>query len=142
MYCLWDIVLKKYRVLLDTNMLMLLGKGVDVFEQIEEILLTKPEYYVIKPVIEELERIASRGGVKERKAARLALDIVKKKCRVIDIERPRGVTVDDLILDIASKEKFIVATNDRVLRRRLREKGLPEIYFREEKHLLEAQGVD
>ncbi|WFO76317.1 30S processome protein Utp24 [Desulfurococcaceae archaeon MEX13E-LK6-19] len=122
-------------------MLMLFGRGVNVFEQIEELLLAKPEYYVIKPVVEELEKILRKGGVKEKKAARLALEAVKKYCRVIDIERPPGVKVDDLIVRVAVENKFIVATNDRELRRKLREKGVPEIYFREEKRLLESQGV-
>lgn len=133
--------MKKPRVLLDTNMLMLFGRGINVFEQIEELLASKPEYYVIKPVVEELEKIIEKGGVKEKKAARLALNAVKRYCSIIDIEKPPGVEVDDLIVHVAEKNKFIVATNDRELRKKLRGRGVPEIYFREEKKLLELQGV-
>ena len=128
-------------VLLDTNILMLIGRGIDIFTQIEELLDTKPEYYVIEPVVKELEKIIAHGGVKERKAAKLALELVKKKCRIIEISLSPDKSVDDLLLEIALREGFIVATNDRELRRRLREAGIPEIYFREEKQLLEAQGV-
>jgi len=120
---------------------MLVGKGIDIFTQIMELLDAKPEYYVISPVVKELEKITAHGGIKERKAAKLALEIVKKKCRIIEVPLSPEKTVDDLLLEIALKEGFIVATNDRELRRRLREKGIPEIYFREEKQLLEAQGV-
>lgn len=132
---------RKIGILLDTNILMLIGRGIDIFTQIEELLDTKPEYYVIEPVVKELEKIIAHGGVKERKAAKLALELVKKKCRVIEISLSPDKSVDDLLLEIALREGFIVATNDRELRRRLREAGIPEIYFREEKQLLEAQGV-
>jgi len=132
---------RKIGILLDTNILMLIGRGIDIFTQIEELLDTKPEYYVIEPVVKELEKIFAHGGVKERKAAKLALELVKKKCRVIEISLSPDKSVDDLLLEIALREGFIVATNDRELRRRLREAGIPEIYFREEKQLLEAQGV-
>ncbi len=132
---------RKMGVLLDTNILMLIGRGIDIFTQIEELLDTKPEYYVIEPVVKELEKIIAHGGVKERKAAKLALELVKKKCRIIEISLSPDKSVDDLLLEIALREGFIVATNDRELRRRLREAGIPEIYFREEKQLLEAQGV-
>ena len=132
---------RKIGVLLDTNILMLIGRGIDIFTQIEELLDTKPEYYVIGPVVKELKKIISHGGVKERKAAKLALELVKKKCRVIEVSLSPNKSADDLLLEIALREGFIVATNDRVLRRRLREAGVPEIYFREEKQLLEAHGV-
>ena len=132
---------RKMGVLLDTNILMLIGRGIDIFTQIKELLDTKPEYYVIEPVVKELEKIFAHGGVKERKAAKLALELVKKRCRVIEISLSPDKSADDLLLEIALREGFIVATNDRELRRRLREAGIPEIYFREEKQLLEAQGV-
>lgn len=132
---------RKMGILLDTNILMLIGRGIDIFTQIEELLDTKPEYYVIEPVVKELEKIIVHGGVKERKSAELALKLVKKKCRVIEVSLSSDKSVDDLLLEIALRKGFIVATNDRELRRRLREAGIPEIYFREEKQLLEAQGV-
>lgn len=133
--------MKKPRVLLDTNMLMLFGKGVNIFDQIEELLISKPEFYVIKPVVDELKKIAEKGRVKDKRVAKLALQAVEKYCRIIDIDVKQGMKVDDLIVEVASREKFVVATNDKELRRRLREKGIPEIYYREEKHLLEVQGV-
>ncbi len=133
--------MKKYKVLLDTNMLMLIGKGIDVFTQIEDLLEAKVEFYVIKPVLKELEKIATKGNLKERKSARLALNLINKYCKVIEIEKPSGTSVDELLAYLASRQGFIVATNDKELRRKLRERGIPEIYFREEKHLLEAQGI-
>jgi len=122
-------------------MLMLIGKGIDVFTQIEDLLEAKVEFYVIKPVLKELEKIATKGNLKERKSARLALNLINKYCKVIEIEKPSGTSVDELLAYLASRQGFIVATNDKELRRKLRERGIPEIYFREEKHLLEAQGI-
>ena len=54
-------------VLLDTNILMLIGRGIDIFTQIEELLDTKPEYYVIEPVVRELEKIVAHGELRRGK---------------------------------------------------------------------------
>ncbi len=134
--------MKKYKVLLDTNMLMLIGKGIDVFDQISEILVTKPEFYIVKQVINELNKIKEKGGIKERKTVELVLRLIKEKCKIINIDVKEYASVDDLILELASEEGYIVATNDRELRKKLRKKGVPQIYLREEKYLLEAWGIE
>ncbi len=132
---------RRIGVLLDTNILLLIGDGVDVFSQIEELLLTKPTYYVIKPVIEELEKLSRSRKPSLRRKARLALELARRLCVVI--EPPRILpSVDDMIAETALIHGLIVATSDRGLRRKLREKGVPEIYYREEKHMLEAAGIE
>ncbi len=132
---------RRIGVLLDTNILLLLGDAVDVFEQIEALLLTKPRYYVIAPVLEELRRIAERASPALRRKARLALSVVEKKCIVIEPPR-RLPSVDDMLVETARLHGFVVATSDRELRRKLRRNNIPEIYYREEKRMLEAAGIE
>ena len=128
------------RVILDTSILMLLYNGVQVFDEIEELLLSKPECIVPRSVVKELEKISKSSDktLHQRRAARLALEALEKKgCRVIET----GLSADDAIIELATRLRdAIVATADNELRRRLRELGLPNIYYRRSRHglMLEA----
>lgn len=122
-------------------MLMMAGRGLGIFEQIEEILNSKPVFIVLSQVKKELEKIANTGSPRERRAAAVALELIKAKCIVMDLGQSEAKGVDELIIDAALREKALVATNDRKLRKKLREKGLAEIYFREEKSMLESQST-
>ncbi|ABN69933.1 SSU processome protein Utp24 [Staphylothermus marinus F1] len=133
---------KKPLILLDTNMLLLIADGINVFEQIEEKILAKPEYIVLKPVIEELEKIMNKGNPSLRRKARFALEIAKKFCKIVDIRTMPGEKVDDLLIRYAMQNNAAVATNDRELRKKLREKGIPEIYLREEGMIIEVEGLE
>jgi rRNA-processing protein FCF1 len=132
---------KGITVLLDTNMLLIMANGIPVLEQIEEKLLTKPRYIVIKPVYDELVRIADSEKPSISRRARLALEIVNRYCEIVDYAVNPGETVDDAILRYASENNAVVATNDKELRRRLRSRGLPEIYLREESWRIDVEGV-
>ncbi|ACL11672.1 PIN domain-containing protein [Desulfurococcus amylolyticus] len=132
---------KGITVLLDTNMLLMMANGIPVLEQIEEKLLTKPRYIVIKPVYDELVRIVDSEKPSISRRARLALEIVNRYCEIVDYAVNPGETVDDAILRYASENNVVVATNDKELRRRLRSRGLPEIYLREESWRIDVEGV-
>jgi len=126
------------RVAFDTSVLLLLYEGVPVFEEAAELLLSNPDCVVPKQVVEELERLAAASGLHRRKAARLALMAVQRYCEVRKID---GDTADDALIALATMDpELIVATADRELRRRLRELGLPSIYYRRSRHglMLEA----
>nr|WP_070807793.1 PIN domain-containing protein [Pyrodictium occultum] len=128
------------RVIYDTSMLMLLYEGVPVFEESASLLLSNPECVVPRQVLEELERIASGPGpIHRRRAARLAIEALRREsCRVVDTS---AESADEAILALAlSDQEAIVATADNELRRRLREKGLPNIYYRRSRHGLMLEG--
>jgi len=125
-------------VVIDTNMLMLAHEGIDIFTQISELLSTKCTFIVLEQVVKELNRIIEFGKPKEKKAAIYALKLIKKYCKVVDYQKQGVNRVDDLIIDYALSHKCYIASNDKELRRRARELGIPEIYFREEKRMLEA----
>jgi len=123
----------KRRVILDTSILLLLYEGVRVFDDIEEVLEAHPECVVPRHVINELEKLADSKRAHKRKAARLALDVVAKRCRVVDVREAENT--DDAIIKLALIDAdAIVATADNELRRRLRELGKPNIYYRRSRH--------
>lgn len=127
-------------VVLDTNMLMLAASGIRVFEQIEEELESKPEFVVLRPVYEELVKIATQSKGITAKRARLALKLVEQYCVVVDYALKPGESVDDAIINFATQNRAIVATNDRDLRRRLKQSGVGEAYFREEARRVKVEG--
>ena len=131
---------RKPLIILDTNMLMLIAEGVNVFEQIEEKLAIKPRYIVLKPVMKELEKLASSGKPGIARKALFAKQIAEKYCEIVDVEKEGNV--DDIILEYAREHNAAVATNDRELRRKLREKGIPEIYIREESMRIDIEGLE
>ncbi len=133
-----DRVTPEICVVVDTNMLMLLHEGIDVFQSVEELLAARVAFIVPRPVYEELSRIASQGKPRHRRAALFALRIMRERgIPVIDIPRPTG-RVDDDIAIYAKEKKCLVATNDKALRKALRRLGVPDIHLRESEGVLEA----
>ena len=113
-------------VVLDTNALMLPYQfGINVEKELSR-LLGICRIIVPKSIVEEMERITERGG-SDGRAAQLGLSIVKKKnYRVVETEA-RG---DDAVLEAALKMDAVVVTNDKELKSRAAELGLPVVYMR------------
>ncbi len=118
------------KVLFDTNLLMAVFEGpVNVIERVEELLETKVRPVILRLQLQELERIAS--SKKRQKAARIAstvLEYVKK--RAFEVFEGGEGAVDDAIVEVSKREGYIVATNDRELRRRLRKEGISVVYMK------------
>ncbi len=119
------------RVVLDTNMCLVPFQfGVDVFDEIQRIL-PGAEVYVPKKVVEELKRLEARGG-KTGKMARLALRLLDMRgVKVIDVDAPGT----DTALVLLAEKGYIVATNDRELKRRVWKAGGKVLALRERSHL-------
>ncbi len=113
-------------VFIDTNMLLAPFQfGVDVISEIER-LVPGADLYVLSGTIRELDRIAERG-TKERKYAALAKKLISiHRIRIIEREGP----VDSVLVELAKNGAY-VATNDRDLRRRIREAGGHTLFLRE-----------
>ncbi len=127
------------RVVYDTSILMLLYDGVDVFESAAEALATKPECVILKPTLEELEKLAESKSIRKRRAARLALtEIEKRKCRIVEAEGPAD---DAIVRYVVGDCEAVVATADRELRRRLREKGIPHLFYKSDRRSLMLEGA-
>jgi len=128
------------KVILDSNFLFVPSQfQVDVFEELAKLLNQRFEPVLLSPTYNELLKMAEKGSPSRRKQASLALKLAEN-CRVIDVEKIWEETNDDVILRIASEWKSPVATNDRELRRRLRDRGIPVIFLRG-KSRLELEGA-
>lgn len=119
-----------YKVVLDSNMLMAPFEfGIDVIEDIGRVLDVKYEVCTTKGALNELESVSKSTG-KKGKRAKAAL-LLTKNIQVIPSE---GKT-DEALLALASKD-VIICTNDKILRKKIREKRLPVIYLRQKKYLM------
>lgn len=114
------------RILLDTNFLVAPFQfSVSVFDQLEG-LYPEAEIYTLEDVIQEAKSIESgRYG-----------DLVEKLIDVQDIEvmETHGEgEVDDLLVQLC--EEFLIATNDKELKDRIKDKGRPVMIVRGKDHL-------
>ncbi len=69
-----------------------------------------------------------------RRQASLALRLAEK-CRLVPVERSFEETNDDVVVRVAAEWKCPVATNDRMLRRRLRDLNVAVVYMRQRSRL-------
>ena len=105
----------------------------------EKVLNRKVQGIILSPVYEELLRLSKDKSLKERKKALIALKFLDV-FDIIEIKRRQDETVDDLIIRYAKEWNYPVATNDRELRRRLRDIEIAVVYLRQKSHL-EVEGV-
>jgi len=95
-------------IILDTNFLTIPFQfGLDIFKEIDESL--------------------SKGRSNNSTAARIGLELIKK--RQVKIIKTKGKNADDEIVEL-SNDKTIVATNDKELINRLKNKNIKVIYLR------------
>lgn len=126
-------------MILDSNFLFIPSQfHIDIFEELERVLGQRIDLVLLSPTYEEIRRIAEKGSPKTRQQASLALKLAEK-CRIVQAKKGLGETCDDVIVRIAEEWSSPVATNDGVLRRRLRNINVPVIYLRQ-KSRLEMEG--
>lgn len=132
-------------ILLDTNFLLIPGQfGVDIFAELDRICQFKYEVCVLDATMEELSDIVAdrTASAKDRKAARLGLQLLKVKgVKVASPKRKVFKSADKAILDFVSAaglsagKSVIVSTQDKLLRDRLRAKGVQVIVLRQKRYL-------
>ncbi len=84
--------------------------------------------------VAELKKIVEEQKGKDRDAAKIALKLVAiKNVRVIKTKGSKKT--DDIILEMASSNDFIVATQDKDLKRRLINQGISIIVLKQKKIL-------
>jgi len=119
------------KVVLDTNFLMVPGQfKVDILSEISRLLDVNYQLYVPEQVREELRELRRKGGLKERKAAEIALKIAGSMKTL----RTSGATADEAISKLLGKGT-VVCTNDRRLRELALKKGGKVIFLRQKSHL-------
>jgi len=120
------------KIIMDTNFLLIPAQfKVDVFSELERIMQEPYEIYVLERSIEELHNIVKRQKGKNRDSAKLALQIIKGRVKIL--AKGEG-HVDDIIVNISDKDT-IVCTQDKELSDRLKEKGVKLIKMKQKKYL-------
>ncbi len=128
--------MKKKQVILDTNFLLIPGQfKVDIFTQIQEIMNEPFELCIVDKSIKELNKVAATGKEKDRFASKLALVLIRQKNLKTLHSFGSKKSVDDIIVKKADSNTFI-ATQDKALRERVREKGAKIIGMRQKKYLV------
>jgi hypothetical protein len=128
-------VKKKLKVILDSNALFIpLQFKIDIFEELQALLNIKFEPVLLSPIRKELETIAEKGSPKMRKWASYALKLAEK-CVFLEVSEKIARSPDDIIVEAARKWDCPVFTNDRKLRKRLRNINVPVIYVRQKSRL-------
>lgn len=117
------------KVLLDTNFLMIPHNyKIDIFQEIERLIPEAHELTIPSNVLEEIDRVRDSGG-RDGIAAEVALQLVKEK-NIGEIQSHGRA--DEFIIDYAAENKpdVAVCTNDRELRKKLRELNVSVIVMR------------
>jgi hypothetical protein len=123
------------KVILDANFLFIpIQFNLDIFDELQRILNRRFVSIVLSSTVKELEGLTQSKSLKTQKQAENALKLVDK-CKFVSVNKNCNETFDDVIVRISSEWKCIVATNDRNLKQKLREKGVPVIYMRQKKRL-------
>ena len=123
------------KIVVDTNFLLIPFQfRVDVFREAERLLEERTEFVVLSPCVAELKAMSAgkEGTGRDRRAAKAALTLLEKM--PVKVAKAAGAA-DDAIIDYAVKHKAVVCTNDRELRKKLRENGARVIGLREKSHL-------
>jgi rRNA-processing protein FCF1 len=128
------------KVILDSNALFVpLQFKIDIFSDLKRLLNRSFEAILLSSVKRELEAHAEKGSPKMRKNAAYALELAAK-CKYVEVDAPVSAPTDDIIVKIAKEWGSPVFTNDRLLRKRLRDISVPVIYVRQ-KSRLEIDGM-
>ena len=125
----------KLKVILDANALFVpLKFKIDIFEELKTLLNRNLELVLLQPIKKELEKMAEKGAPKTRKEANYALKLAEK-CTIIKLDEKFVGSSDDAIVKVAGEWKCPVFTNDKALRKRLRNISVPVIYVRQKSRL-------
>jgi len=128
--------MEKKKVIIDTNFLLIPGQFmVDIFTELERVMQEPFELCIVEKSLDELNKLTLVGKEKDRFAAKLAVVLIGQK-NLKRLPSSKGYnSVDDIIVSYADKDTF-VATEDRILRKRLKEKRSGIIGLRQGKYLV------
>ncbi|MFP4524683.1 MAG: PIN domain-containing protein [Candidatus Woesearchaeota archaeon] len=127
---------KKTEVILDTNALLLPGKAVDVFTLVHDAMDEPYRLVTHANVLAELERLM-QGKKKQSFNAKLGYILAKQKA-LKTIGRSSAEHTDDAIVEHAKPGKAVVVTQDKALKKRLKEKGVRVLTYHQGKLIFEA----
>ena len=125
----------RHAVLLDTNFLFIpLRHKVDIFKEIEELMGPNTKIYILKATLKELDYLKQNAKPSLLKEIEYA-EKLTKNCIIHETQQHDNETTDDTILRTAIEQKIPVATNDKELRKRLKQEKIPVIFLRQRAYL-------
>lgn len=126
---------EKRAVLLDTNALMMQFQFyLDVETELKRVIPGPFQVIVPSVVIDELQALMDKGDPKTAGEAQMSIELAKT-FKVVEAEG----SGDQAIIKLAEKLDGLVVTNDKILRARLRAKGIPNVHMRS-KAFLSVEG--
>ncbi|MBN1275700.1 hypothetical protein JXA12_05425 [Candidatus Woesearchaeota archaeon] len=123
---------RKTHVFLDTNVLLLPGKGIDVFTLLHRAMEEPYRLCTYEGVIKELETIM-KGEKKQSFDAKLGYILAKQKA-LKTLASSSGAHIDDVFV-AKTGTRDIVATQDKELTKRLKEKGVRVLRYQQQKFI-------
>jgi rRNA-processing protein FCF1 len=122
------------KIILDSNALFVpIQFKIDIFEELGKLLGGRFEPVLLSSIRDEIEAIAETRSPKIRRNASYAMELIKK-CRLVKIDEG-ALSPDDAIVKTAQERNWPVFTNDRRLRKRLRDINVPVVYVRQKSRL-------
>jgi rRNA-processing protein FCF1 len=129
--------MRKIFLILDSNFLYIpFIFSIDIFTELDKLGNFTP--IILSSNFEELKKLSKSKSLKKKKQALFALNLAKK-CRYFQVNKRKNESYDDVIVRVAKERNWPVATNDRILRLKLRSLNIPTIYLRQ-KSYLEVEG--
>jgi rRNA-processing protein FCF1 len=123
------------KIFVDTNVWMAIsGMKLDIFSELEKGVDFPFKIVVLSGVVKELEKIENEQRGKEKKGAKLALQIIKNKIsqKEIKVSESLRLKVDDELTEL-SKNGELVLTQDVLLKKRL---SKPYLTIRQKKKVM------
>jgi len=112
------------KILLDTNFLLIpFENNVDIFMEFARIMDGPYELFILSSTLDEIKKVRFRlfNAINEL--------VSKKGVRIIPAK------MSDVDREILSLSGYIIATNDKILKQKLKKKGKKVIILRQRSHL-------
>ncbi|MHA1480646.1 MAG: type II toxin-antitoxin system VapC family toxin [Candidatus Thorarchaeota archaeon] len=124
-------------VVIDTNFLTVPAQfGIDIFSEAERILERRVEYVLLSTAESELnQKLEMAPTTTEKRKFLIAKELIDR-CRVVNVDETTSkLPVDDQLLEYTISVKGVLATNDKELRTRARNRRIPVLIMRGKKKL-------
>ena len=109
---------------------------INIISELDRLVKREYELIALSGILKELQALLQNSKPKKRRKIEFALQFLQKQnIEVVNEELLPNETIDEYILRIAKKTKFIVATNDAHLRKKLRDANNSVIYLRQKSYL-------
>ena len=121
------------KIILDSSALMMVFEfNIDIERELDR-LIGSYQIFIPRNIVDELSFLSQNGRGKKKQLAKAALKLLERYT-IVDLDS--NLNGDDSVIAAAEKYNGIVITNDRELRRRLKDKGISRICLQGKQHLI------